>query len=399
MLKEEVQRLAKEFHEEAIANRRYLHAHPELSFREKNTAAFIKKKLNTWGVAYETKANNGILALIEGTLSPSEKTVALRADMDALPIQETNEVSYKSQSEGVMHACGHDVHTASLLSAISILLRLKDQFSGKIKCIFQPAEEKIPGGARQMIAEGALKDPAPHAVIGQHTMPELPAGKVGFRPGNYMASSDELYITINGKGGHGAMPHLSIDPVVIMSQVISSLQQLVSRKTNPLVPTVLSFGKVIADGAPNVIPDAVYLEGTFRTLDEQWRQQAHREIRKMTLSIVEGMEGGCDFELRKGYPVLTNEEKLTQNMRSYAEEYLGRDKVVDLDIWMASEDFAYYARELPACFYRLGTGNEAKGITSALHTSTFDVEERALETGAGLMAYLALKELKDVEIG
>jgi len=395
MLKEEIQHLAKELHEETIANRRYLHAHPELSFREKNTASYIKEKLDALGIPYDAKANNGIVAIIEGTLSPSEKTVALRADIDALPIQETNEVPYKSQNEGVMHACGHDVHTASLLSVINILLRLKDRFSGKVKCIFQPAEEKIPGGAQQMIKEGALKNPVPQVVIGQHTMPELPAGKVGFRPGNYMASSDELYMTIKGKGGHAAMPHLNVDPVPIMSQVISALQQLVSRKTNPLVPTVLSFGKVIADGVPNVIPDAVYLEGTFRTLDEQWRQQAHREIKRMTLSIVEGMGGTCDFELRKGYPVLTNEEKLTHAMRSRAEEYLGRDKVVDLDIWMASEDFAYYARELPACFYRLGTGTEAKGITSALHTSTFDADERALETGAGLMAYLAMKALSE----
>lgn len=393
MLKEEIQQLSKALHEETVANRRHIHAHPELSFKEVETAAFIKKKLANLEISYQAKANTGIVALLEGTLCPSDKVVALRADIDALPIEETNEVVYKSQNKRVMHACGHDAHTASLLAVAAILSRLKDRFAGTVKFIFQPAEERIPGGARRMIAEGALALPVPQAVIGQHVMPELPAGSVGFRSGNYMASSDELYITIKGKGGHGAMPHLNIDSVAIACQIITALQQLVSRKADPLVPTVLSFGKFIANGAANVIPDEVYLEGTFRTLDESWRQDAHQKIQQMVVTIAEAMGATCDFELKKGYPVLVNEETLTRTMRSHAEDFLGKDKVIDLDVWMAAEDFAYYGQVCPACFYRLGTGNKKKNIDSALHTSTFDVDEMALETGPALMAYLALKIL------
>lgn len=394
MLKEKIQQLAKEYLGKTIANRRYLHAHPELSFKEEETAGFITERLEELHIPYERKGGNGIVALLKGTLPDSDRVVALRADMDALPIQEMNPVSYKSQNAGVMHACGHDVHTASLLAVAGILGRLKNEFSGTVKFIFQPAEERIPGGANQMIKEGALQYPFPQSILGQHVMPELSAGKVGFRSGDYMASSDELYITVTGKGGHAAMPHLNIDPVAITCQMINSLQQIVSRKTDPFVPAVLSFGKVIAKGAANVIPDEVYIEGTFRTLDEQWRKQAHEEIKRITISLVEGMGGKCRFELRKGYPVLVNEKTLTETIRLHAEEYLGKENVVDLDPWMASEDFAYYSQACPACFYRLGTGNKKKGIDAALHTSTFNVDEKSLETGPGLMAYLALKNLK-----
>lgn len=391
MLKEEIQQLARAQHEETINNRRYLHANPELSFKEMNTADFVIKKLQTMDIPFERKADTGIVALVKGTRSASDQVVALRADMDALPIQETNQVDYKSKNDGVMHACGHDAHTASLLTTVHILNQLTDKFSGTIKFIFQPAEEKIPGGASQMINEGALRSPAPKSILGQHVMPELPAGKVGFRSGNYMASSDELYITIIGKGGHAAMPHLNIDPVAITCQMISTLQQIISRQSDPQIPSVLSFGKIIADGAANVIPDKVKIEGTFRTTDERWRHEAHEKIQKLVTSLVEGMGARCDFELRKGYPVLVNDEALTRKMQQHAEEYMGKEHVVDLDAWMASEDFAYYSQVCPACFYRLGTGNKEKGIDSALHTPTFNIDEHALETGSGLMAYLALK--------
>jgi amidohydrolase len=292
-----------------------------------------------------------------------------------------------------MHACGHDVHTSCLLGAAQILFNLKEEFEGTIKLIFQPGEEKLPGGASIMIDEGVLKNPDTSSIIGQHVMPLIPVGKVGFKSGLYMASTDELYIKVIGKGGHGAMPHLNIDPVVIAAQIIISLQQVVSRMSSPIVPSVLSFGKVIANGATNVIPNEVTLEGTFRTLDEKWRLEAHDKMIKMATMIAESMGGKCEFEVRKGYPFLHNDETLTNKLKQHAIEFLGKENVVDLDIWMAAEDFACYSQMIPACFYRLGTRNDEKGIVSSVHTPTFDIDENALEIGSGLMAYLAICEL------
>ncbi|QEC51340.1 amidohydrolase [Anseongella ginsenosidimutans] len=393
MLKEKIRQLASDLHNETVLNRRHLHMHPELSFEEHNTSAFVAEKLSALGIPFEKKANTGLAALLKGEKKGPEKVIALRADMDALPIVEANTAEYKSKNEGVMHACGHDVHTSSLLGTAKILSELKQEFSGTIKLIFQPGEEKLPGGASLMIKEGVLENPVPQGVLGQHVMPLIDAGKVGFRSGKYMASTDEIYVTVRGKGGHGAMPHLNIDPVLIASHIVVALQQIVSRNANPLVPSVLSFGKVTAAGATNVIPVEVKMEGTFRTLDEAWRSDAHLKMKKMAESIAEGMGGSCEFEVRKGYPFLVNEEKLTASARRYAEEYLGKENVLDLDIWMAAEDFAFYSQVTPACFYRLGIRNESKGIISGVHTPTFDIDETALETGPGLMAFLALKEL------
>ncbi|NSL87353.1 M20 metallopeptidase family protein [Chitinophaga solisilvae] len=393
MLKEKIRQLAGDQLTEAVANRRHLHANPELSYKEYNTAAFIAGKLQALGIPYESMAGTGLVALLRGNKPGPDKVVALRADIDALPIYELNNVPYKSQNDGVMHACGHDVHTSSLLATAAILSRMKDDFSGTVKFIFQPAEELIPGGASIMIKEGVLENPRPHHVLGQHTMPELPAGKVGFRGGRYMASNDEIFITVKGKGGHGAMPQLGIDPVVIACHIVIALQQIVSRRANPLLPSVLSFGRMHANGATNVIPDEVRLEGTFRSLDEKWRREAHEKIKRMAVSVAEGMEAACDIEIHQGYPVLINHDQLTADTRAHAIDFLGAENVADLDIWMAAEDFAYYSQAADACFYRLGVRNEARGITSGLHTATFDADENALETGGGLMAYLALKTL------
>jgi amidohydrolase len=337
-------------------------------------------------------ADNGLVALIKGD-KPSDNVIALRADMDALPITEANDVPYKSKNVGVMHACGHDAHTSSLLGTAKILTELKSQFGGTIKLIFQPAEEKLPGGASLMIKEGVLENPKPQAVLGQHVMPLIDAGKVGFRAGKYMASTDELYVTVHGKGGHGAQPQQNIDPVIITAHMLTALQQIISRFADPKSPSVLSFGKVIANGATNVIPNEVYLEGTFRTMDEKWRAEAHIKMKKMAEGLVESMGGTVDFNIVKGYPFLINEEKLTASARGFAEDYLGKENVLDLDIWMAAEDFAYYSQAADSCFYRLGTRNESRGITSSVHTPTFDVEESALELSVGLMAYLAIKQL------
>jgi amidohydrolase len=394
-IKDRIRQLASEYAQDIITNRRYLHQHPELSFQEVNTSGFVVERLSEYGLEPVSGiAGTGIMALIEGK-NPDKKVLALRADMDALPILEQNEVSYRSVNQGVMHACGHDVHTASLLGTARILSNLREHFEGTIKFIFQPGEEKAPGGASKMIEEGVLEDPSPKAILGQHVMPQIPIGKVGFKPGIYMASADEIYIRVIGRGGHAAMPDTIIDPVLIASHIIVALQQIVSRNANPKIPSVLSFGKITANGATNVIPDEVNIEGTFRTLDESWRSLAHEKMKRIGESIAWGMGAGINFEILKGYPFLKNHEKLTQQCRTHAIEYLGEDHVVDLDIWMAAEDFAFYSQQTDACFYRLGVGNPDKGIVSSVHTPTFNVDEDSLEIGAGLMAFLSCRYLED----
>lgn len=392
-LLERVKALAAQYEQDLVADRRHLHANPELSYHEYQTAAFVQERLKSWGIPFQAPvAKTGIVGKIEGR-NPSSKVIALRADMDALPILEANDVPYKSKNKGVMHACGHDVHTTSLLGAARILHELKGSFEGTVRLIFQPAEEKEPGGASLMIKEGVLKNPEPAAIVGQHVMPLIPVGKVGFREGMYMASADEIYVTVKGKGGHGAMPEQNIDPVLITAHILVALQQIVSRVASPKMPSVLSFGKVIANGATNVIPNEVKMEGTFRTMDEAWRAKAHQRMKKMAESIAEGMGGSCDFDIRKGYPFLENDPELTRQARAAAVAYLGEENVLDLDLWMAAEDFSYYSQEVDACFYRLGTRNEEKGIVSSVHTPTFDIDEAALPIGAGLMAWIALAQL------
>lgn len=391
-----IKQLAQKQSKQIVEVRHHLHQNPELSFEEYNTQKYVLQQLHNMGITDVTPlANTGLVALIKGK-NPNSKTIALRGDMDALPIEEQNEVPYKSVNTGVMHACGHDVHTSCLLGAAQILNQLKTEFEGTIKLVFQPGEEKLPGGASLMIKEGVLKNPDVQSMIGQHVMPLLPVGTVGFRSGLYMASTDEIYVTIKGKGGHGAMPHLNIDPVLIAAHIITSLQQLVSRMANPAIPCVLSFGKVIANGATNVIPNEVKMEGTFRTMDEKWRVEAHQKMKKLAEGIAESMGGSCDFDIHHGYPFLKNNPDVTARAKQAAIEYLGEDKVVDLDIWMAAEDFAFFSQEVPATFYRLGVRNEAKGITSSVHTPTFNIDEEALEIGAGLMAWLATQELQHI---
>lgn len=372
--------------------RRHLHANPELSYQEYDTAKYVAATLRSWGIEPLEVATTGLVAEIRGN-NFQRKSIALRADMDALPIHEANDVAYKSKNPGVMHACGHDVHTSSLLGTARILNEVKDQFEGTVRLLFQPGEEKNPGGASYMIRDGALKNPQPAGIIGQHVYPLLETGKIGFREGMYMASADEIYLKVIGKGGHGAWPELAIDPVVIASHIIIGLQQIISRNASPRQPTVLTFGKISGEGATNIIPNEVNIAGTFRAMNETWRDEALEKIRKMAEGIAEGMGGRCEVNISRGYPYLENNPALTRRLRKAAEEYVGSDNVVDLDITLGAEDFAYYSQVIPASFYRLGTRNEARGVTSYVHTPTFDIDEDALEIGPGLMAWMALQEL------
>jgi amidohydrolase len=336
----------------------------------------------------------GIIGKIAGR-NPGRHTVALRADMDALPIDEKNDIPFKSENPGKMHACGHDMHMAALLGAARILVTLKEEFEGTIMLVFQPAEEKFPGGANLMLAEGAFKDNAPDLIIGQHVLPGLATGSVGYRPGIYMASSDEIYITVRGKGGHAAVPHQLVDPVLIAAHIIIALQQVVSRNANAAIPSVLSFGKVEAAGAVNVIPSEVRLEGTFRTMNETWRKTAHEKITKLVRSTAEGMGGSCDVDIIYGYPVLENHSTYTLKAAEYSRLLLGNEKVVEVELRMTSEDFAYYSQHFPSVFYRFGISDSDGWSTSALHSSTFLADENALLTAMGNLAWLGFSFLNE----
>jgi len=388
-IKEEASRLLPEM----IEVRRHLHRHPELSFEEFETSKFIQQRLTQLGIPFEVVSKTGVVALIQ--CGAEGKVIALRADMDALPIQETNDTEYASKNIGVMHACGHDVHTTSLLGVAAILKNMAPELKGTIKLIFQLGEEKLPGGASLMIRDGALENPAPTAILGQHVYPELEAGKVGFRSGKYMASADEIYLKVIGKGGHAALPDRNIDPVLISSHIIVAMQQIISRRRQPNMPSVLSFGRVEALGATNVIPNHVEVAGTFRTFDEEWRLKAHELIRELAENTAKAMGGNCEVDIRVGYPFVKNDEVLTKNAKMHAIDFLGPGNVVDLEMRMTGEDFAYYSQVMPGTFYRLGTKEGADGKMRGLHTSTFDVDETCLETGAGLMAYLAIKSMEE----
>lgn len=393
-IQNKIKNLADQYKEEIRDIRHHLHMHPELSFQEYETSKYVQQQLSKFGIPFQNGvADTGIVGLIEGK-NPTKKVVALRADMDALPILEANDVPYKSKNEGVMHACGHDVHTSSLLGAAKILNTIKEDFEGTIKLIFQPGEERSPGGASLMIKDGVLENPRPNSILGQHVHPLIPAGTVAFRPGLAMASADEIHVSIRGKGGHGAVPNTAVDPILITAHIITGLQQVVSRMANPSIPSVLTIGKINSvGGSTNVIPYEVKLEGTFRTVNEAWRFDAHRRMKKLAEGIAESMGGVCDFYVEVGYPFLINDEALTLRCKESAIKYLGKENVLDLPLRMTAEDFAFFSQQAKGCFYRLGVANEAKGITSPVHTPTFDIDESALPIGMGMMAWLTIEEL------
>ena len=387
MLLEKIKTLAKQYAPEFIAIRHHLHANPELSYEEFETSKFIQHKLSEFGVPFEIKATTGVVGLIKGK-NPDKKIIALRGDMDALPIKEENDVPYKSKKEGVMHACGHDVHMTCILGAAKILNELKEEWEGTVKLIFQPGEEKNPGGASLMIREGVLENPKPAGIFGLHVHPGLPVGKLSFREGKVMASADEIYITVKGKGGHAAAPHLCVDPILIASHLIIALQQIVSRNNNPNNPTVLSITSFQGGTTTNVIPGEVQLKGTFRAMDEEWRFKAHDLIRKVSTDLVLGMGGDIEMLIDVGYPSVYNNETLNKLAKERAAEFLGPQNVEETEKRMGAEDFGYYTQLIPGCFYRLGVMNVSKKITSGVHTPTFNIDENAIETGIGMMAWL-----------
>ncbi len=386
---EKIKALAQQYAPSYIDIRHHLHAYPELSYKEFETSKFIQQKLSALNIPFEIKAETGVVGLIKGK-NPETRTIALRADIDALPIHEENNVSYKSQNKGIMHACGHDVHTTCLLGAAQILNELKNDWEGTVKLIFQPGEEKNPGGASLLIKEGVLENPKPSSIFGLHVHPGLSIGKLSFRPGKVMASADELYITIRGKGGHAASPHLCIDPILIASHLIISLQQIVSRNNNPHNPSVLSITSFQGGSTTNVIPNEVKLKGTFRAMDEEWRFKAHKLIRKQSTDLVHSMGGEIDLVIDVGYPSVYNNETLNEITRKKAEEFIGKNNVEETEPRMGAEDFGYYTQLIPGCFYRLGVMNKEKGITSGVHTPTFNIDENAIEIGMGMMAWIGV---------
>ncbi|WP_367890807.1 M20 family metallopeptidase [Ferruginibacter sp.] len=387
LLQQQIKNLASQYAAEMIEVRHHLHANPELSYKEFKTAAYIQQKLTALNITFEVKATTGVIALIEGK-NPDKKIVALRGDMDALPIMEENDVPYKSTVPGVMHACGHDVHTTCLLGAAKILSTLKDEWEGTVKLIFQPGEEKNPGGASLLIKEGVLQNPAPQSIFALHVHPGLEVGKLSFRGGMVMASADEIYITIRGKGGHAAAPQNTADTILIAAHLIVSLQQIISRNNDPFNPSVLSITSIQGGYTTNVIPSEVKLMGTFRAMDEEWRFKAHELIIKMATELVHSMGAEIDIKIDVGYPFVLNNEKLNAAARKKAEAYLGTENVSETELRMGAEDFAYYSHQIPGCFFRLGVGNKAKGISIGVHTPTFNIDEGAIEIGMGMMALL-----------
>ena len=386
-MQEKIKALARKYAPEFIEVRHHLHAHPELSYQEFETSKFVQARLESWGIPFEIKATTGVVGLLKGK-NPTKRTIALRADMDALPIREANDVPYKSVNDGVMHACGHDVHTTCLLGASRILNELKNDWEGTVKLIFQPGEEKNPGGASLLIKEGVLENPKPDSIFGLHVHPGLPTGKFSFRAGKVMASADELYFTIKGKGGHAASPHLCIDPILIASHLIIALQQVVSRNNDPHNPSVLSITSIKGGATTNVIPNEVKLKGTFRAMDEEWRYKAHSLIRKISTGLVHSMGGELDLLIDVGYPSVYNNEALNELAIQKAVQFVGADNVEETEKRMGAEDFGYYSQQIPGCFFRLGVMNKEKGITSGVHTPTFNIDENAIELGMGIMAWL-----------
>lgn len=393
-LLEAIQKHAADIEENIISIRRHLHQNPELSCHEEKTALFIADELRKLNIDIQTGIGGyGVVGIIHG--SKQEPCIALRADMDALPIQEESGVPFSSCVPGVMHACGHDVHMAVLLGVANILSKISTHLNGSVKLIFQPSEETFPGGALAMINDGVLKNPDVQSIAALHVLPQLPAGVIGLKPGMYMASTDEVYLKIIGKGGHGATPELNIDPVVIAANILLALQQIPSRMANPAIPTVLSFGRFMADGRTNIIPDQVVLEGTLRTFNENWREKAHQLIHQIASGIAAASGAICEIDIRKGYPFLVNDDTMTMVAGNAAAAILGNENVIELPLRMTAEDFSYFSHIIPGIYYRLGVAGP-NGDAPNLHTSRFSIDESAVKTGLISMSAVAVAMLDEL---
>mgnify|MGYP002622735878 CR=1 FL=1 len=382
--------------DEVVEWRRWMHRHPELSQEEYGTMEFVAARLREMGLEPRTGiGRTGVMAMLKGTAGPDDYCVALRADYDALPITEATGLPFASENPGVMHACGHDMHTCSLLGAVKILTRLREHIHGRLMFIFEPSEEKYPGGARMMMEDGLFNEVTPNEIYAFHCLPEMDFGRVGMRKGKYMASTDELYWTVKGRGGHGATPHLNVDPIVVASHIVIALQQVVSRNAAPMMPTVLTIGKIQEDGGrTNITPDVVRMEGIIRTFDEQWRLEAHELIRKISTGVAEAMGAVCDLFIDYGYPYVVNDDRCTQQVHDNAVAYLGEENVEWLDLRMTAEDFAFFAQKIPACYFRVGIHQPGTPVSN-LHRPNLVVDERSLELASGLVAYNAIRALEN----
>ncbi len=383
-----VQSNAEEMLETTIGFWHYLHSNPELSFKEQNTSSFVRKILQENGIeVYGGLNENGLIGIING--KKQGKTVGIRAELDALPIIEHTNIAFKSKNSGVMHACGHDIHMSSLLGASIILNRMKEQLAGKILLIFEAGEELLPGGATEIINSDIFKNNLPDIMLGFHILPEMAAGKAGFCEGQYMASGDEIHLTVQGKGGHAALPHTTINPILITSKLLLSLKERIDAETPSQIQTILSFGKVTASGATNIIPDNVYIEGTFRTMDEEWRKKAHLLIETISKEICQSLGGDCIVDIRKGYPSIFNNPIICNRVKQLTQEYLGDANVIDLDRRMTTDDFAYFSQIIPSVFFRLGVGFE-NGEIHQLHSSTFVANQEILKYSSGLLTWICI---------
>lgn len=385
-----IKELSKNNSKEIVSIFNELHEYPELSFQEYNTSTRIIYYLNKFNIPYKRIGETSVLGIID--FPQKGKTIALRSDIDALPIEEDSKHEICSKSKGVMHACGHDFHMATLLGTAKILKTLEDKLSGRILLIFQAGEEMLPGGAKEIISSGILDEYKPEWIGAIHCDPDILVGKIGIKEGMYMASGDEVYITINGEGGHAALPHKTADTVLTAAEIIVALQQITSRYCPPQIPTVLTFGKIIGNGAVNIIPREVIIEGTFRTMNEEWRCKAKDLIKKISSSIAENHGASCDINIISGYPFLFNDIEYTSKIKNIAHEVIGEDNVINLDIRMTTEDFAYYSQNIKSTFFRVGVGSE-KDANSSLHTSKFIANKDGLFYSTTLLTYICNKFL------
>lgn len=386
-IRQEILRRAQGLQPELVKIRRTIHANPELAFEEVETSRLVVETLEGIGLIPRRIARTGVITTIEGRLPGP--CVALRADMDALPIAEETGLDFASRNPGKMHACGHDAHTAMALGAGMILASMAEDLPGRVRLLFQPSEELVPGGAPSMIEEGALSDPDVSAIFGQHVMPLQRSGTFGFCPGAMMASADELYITIHGLSGHAAMPHRAIDPILTASEIVTSLQKIVSRSLDPFARGVLSITAIQGGDSTNIIPESVSMKGTLRSMDEEWRGEAHRRIEAIVSAVATASGCRYDLEIRRGYPVLVTDEEVTGRARRYSNELVGEDGTFSADPLMVAEDFSYYLQKVPGTFWWIGAGEPAQGCIAGLHNARFTIDESILQTGAAMLAWNA----------